>query len=75
MKQILEEAEKNGYAIGCINTPNVETLRAVIGAAEDVGVPVIIDHAQVHDPLIPIEDGGICEESKSTGMCAFRSWK
>ena len=24
MKQILEEAEKNGYAIGCINTPNVE---------------------------------------------------
>ena len=58
MKQILEEAEKNGYAIGCINTPNVETLRAVIGAAEDVGVPVIIDHAQVHDPLIPIEEIG-----------------
>lgn len=58
MKQILAEAEKNGYAIGCINTPNVETLRAVIGAAEDVGVPVIIDHAQVHDPLIPIEEIG-----------------
>ena len=58
MKQILEEAEKGGYAIGCINTPNVETLRAVIGAAEDVGVPIIIDHAQVHDPLIPIEEIG-----------------
>ena len=37
MKQILEEAEKNGYAIGCINTPNVETLRAVIGAAGRCG--------------------------------------
>lgn len=58
MKQILEEAEKGGYAIGCINTPNVETLRAVIGAAEDVNVPIIIDHAQVHDSLIPIEEIG-----------------
>lgn len=58
MKQILAEAEEKGYAIGCINTPNVETLRAVIGAAEDVGVPIIIDHAQVHDPLIPIEEIG-----------------
>ena len=58
MKEILEEAEKGGYAIGCINTPNVETLRAVIGAAEDVNVPIIIDHAQVHDSLIPIEEIG-----------------
>ena len=58
MKQILEEAEKGGYAIGCINTPNVETLRAVIGAAEDLNVPIIIDHAQVHDALIPIEEIG-----------------
>lgn len=58
MKEILEEAEKGGYAIGCINTPNVETLRAVIGAAEDLNVPIIIDHAQVHDSLIPIEEIG-----------------
>lgn len=55
MKQILEEAEKGGYAIGCINTPNMETLRAVVDAAEELNVPIIIDHAQVHDPLIPIE--------------------
>lgn len=58
MKKILEDAEKGGYAIGCINTPNVETLRAVIGAAEDLNVPIIIDHAQVHDSLIPIEEIG-----------------
>ncbi|MCP1223060.1 class II fructose-bisphosphate aldolase [Sebaldella sp. S0638] len=55
MKEILETAEKNQYAIGCINTPNVETIRAVIGAAEELNTPIIIDHAQVHDPLIPIE--------------------
>ena len=55
MKEILEHAEKNQYALGCINTPNVETIRAVIGAAEELNTPVIIDHAQVHDSLIPIE--------------------
>ena len=58
LKEILAEAEKGGYAIGCINTPNVETIRAVIGAAEDVNTPIIIDHAQVHDSLIPIESIG-----------------
>lgn len=58
MKEILKEAEKGGYAIACINTPNMETLRAVVDAAEEVGVAVIIDHAEVHDSLIPIEDIG-----------------
>jgi fructose-bisphosphate aldolase class II len=49
MTQILKDAEAGGYAIGCINTPNLETIRGVIGAAEEVNVPIIIDHAQVHD--------------------------
>lgn len=55
MKEILEIAEEKKYAIPCINTPNVETIRAVIGAAEELNTPIIIDHAQVHDSLIPIE--------------------
>ncbi len=55
MKEILAIAEREQYAIPCINTPNVETIRAVIGAAEELNTPVIIDHAQVHDSLIPIE--------------------
>ena len=55
MRDILADAEKNRYAIPCINTPNIEFLRAVIGAAEDLNTPVIIDHAEVHDSLIPIE--------------------
>lgn len=46
MKEILKEAEEKGYAIGCINTPNMETLRAVVDAAEELNVPIIIDHAQ-----------------------------
>jgi fructose-bisphosphate aldolase class II len=54
-KKLLEVAEKEKYAIPCINTPNVETLRAVIGAAEELNTPVIVDHAEVHDKVIPLE--------------------
>jgi fructose-bisphosphate aldolase class II len=46
---MLKDAEDGGYCIGCINTPNLETVRGVIAAAEEVNVPIIIDHAQVHD--------------------------
>nr|WP_166988137.1 class II fructose-bisphosphate aldolase [Microbacterium chengjingii] len=52
---MLEDARKNKYGIGCINTPNLEYLRALIEAAEEVNVPLIIDHAEVHDSLIPLE--------------------
>lgn len=55
MKDILNDARRHNYAIGCINTPTVDMLRAIVGAAEDVGTPLIIDHAEVHDPLIPLE--------------------
>lgn len=55
LEKILKDAEAGGYAIGCINTPNMTTLRAVVDAAEEMQTPIIIDHAQVHDPLIPIE--------------------
>lgn len=58
MREILDTAEKEGYAIPCINTPNMETLRAVVDAAEELNTPVIIDHAQVHDSVIPIEKIG-----------------
>lgn len=58
MTDILAEAESKGYGIPCINTPNHETLRAVIEAAEELNTPVIIDHAEVHNSLIPIERMG-----------------
>lgn len=56
MREILDDARKHSYAVGCINTPTMDLLRAIVGAAEDVGTPIIIDHAEVHDPLVPIED-------------------
>ena len=43
MKEMLKDAELHNYAIGSLNTPNLETLRAVIDAAEELGCPIIIN--------------------------------
>ncbi len=42
-------------AIGCFNTPNIASLKAVIGAAEELNRPVIIAHAGVHEKFVPLE--------------------
>ncbi|HIR75647.1 MAG TPA: class II fructose-bisphosphate aldolase [Candidatus Choladousia intestinipullorum] len=55
MKDMLQDAEKHNYAIGSLNTPNLETLRAIISAAEELGCPVIINHAQGHEPVVALE--------------------
>lgn len=54
LKDILTTAEQGGYAVGSFNTPNLESLRAVIGAAEKNSLPVIIQHAQCHENLTPL---------------------
>lgn len=55
LKDMLMEAEKNHYAVPCFNIPNMEMARAVIDAAQELNLPVIVGHVQVHDSLIPIE--------------------
>lgn len=52
---LLEDAEKKKYAVGAFNTPNLEAVRAVVSAAEELNVPVIISHAEVHEDIVPIE--------------------
>jgi fructose-bisphosphate aldolase class II len=52
---MLKDAEKHNYAIGSFNTPNLTTLRAVISAAEELDCPVMINHAQGHEPVIKLE--------------------
>ncbi len=55
LKEILKIAQARKCAIGSFNTPNMASLRAVIGAAEELGEPVIIMHAQVHEEM------GLCK--------------
>lgn len=54
LKQILHLAEDHSYAVGSFNTPNLESLEAVIGGAEALGLPVIIQFAQCHEHITPL---------------------
>lgn len=54
LKEILKIAEEKKIAVGSFNTPNLESLMAVVGAAEKLNVPVIIQFAQCHEPWIPL---------------------
>ncbi len=58
LKDILKIAEAKKIAIGSFNTPNLESLSAVISAAESLDLPVIIMHAQVHEEM------GLCQMEK-----------
>jgi len=58
LKEVMEMADKGGYAIGAFNTPNLECLLAVIHNAEEMNVPVIISHAQLHEEIAPLSDIG-----------------
>ena len=49
LKEILEIAERENMAIGMFNATGLDSLQAVIAAAEELGQPVIIAHAEVHN--------------------------
>ena len=54
MNEILRYAEEKGCGVGAFDTPNLEILMAVLRAAEKRNEPVIIQHAQLHEPEMPI---------------------
>ena len=58
LKEVVEIGKKKNIAIGSFNTPNLECLLAVLGAAEELDVPVIIAHAQCHEEVAPIDKIG-----------------
>lgn len=54
LNETLDYAERHKCAVGAFNTPNLECIQAVIGAAEKNNVPVIISHAELHEEVAPI---------------------
>lgn len=58
LKEITAEGKKRGIAVGNFNTPNLECLIAVLDAAEELNVPIIIAHAQCHEDVAPIDKIG-----------------
>ncbi len=65
LKNILKIAEARKIAIGSFNTPNFASLKAVISAAEALGEPVIIMHAQVHEEM------GLCKMDEIAPIMLF----
>lgn len=54
LTEILKIAEEKQIAIGAFNAPNLESLQAVIDAAEELKLPVIIQFAQCHEVYNPL---------------------
>lgn len=55
LKDILKIAEEKKIAIGAFNTPGLDSLVAIIEAAEELDLPVIIQFAQCHEPWMPLD--------------------
>ena len=55
LNDVMMIAEQQGIAIGAFNTPNLESLRAAIESAEELERPVIVQHCQMHEELIPLD--------------------
>lgn len=58
LTEILKAAEEKKCAAGAFNTPDLECLQAVLHAAERLNVPVIIAHAELHEPIAPLAEIG-----------------
>lgn len=55
LRDICAIAEQNNMAIAAFNTPSLESVRAAIDAAEATGYPVIIQHAECHEDIAPLD--------------------
>ncbi len=51
LTEVIKEAKEMGGAAASVNTPNSECLIAAIDAAEELNVPIIISHAQLHENI------------------------
>ncbi len=56
LKELLEDAKNKKQAVGAFNGTTLEGIRAIIGAAEELRRPVILQHAQSHDTIIDLNE-------------------
>lgn len=55
LRDICAIAEQNNMALAAVNAASLEAIRAAIEVAEETGYPIIIQHAEGHESLIPIK--------------------
>ena len=56
LKQALSGAVRYGFAVGSFNATGLETLQAVVAAAEQAKRPIILNYAEVHSPYVAMEE-------------------
>ena len=65
LKEILKIAEEQKVAIGAFNATSLTNIKAVMNAAEELQMPVIIMHAQVHEEM------GLCVMEEVAPMMRY----
>ena len=58
MKELLLDAERKNYALGAFNCTSLENACAVVNVAERLEQPVILQYAEAHKSIVPIEAMG-----------------
>jgi fructose-bisphosphate aldolase class II len=56
LTELMKDATEKNYAVGAFNATNLESLTASIRAAEEMGKPIILNHADVHSKFITLEE-------------------
>lgn len=59
LKELMKAASEGGYAVGAFNVPNLESLMAIMEAAEETGHGVILNYAEVHAPFLSMEQAAV----------------
>ncbi len=54
LRDICQIAEQNNMAVAAVNAASLEAIRAAIVVSEETGYPIIIQHAEVHESLVPL---------------------
>lgn len=55
LSNICQIAEQKNMAVAAVNSASLEAIRAAIEVAEETRYPIIIQHAQAHEHLIPLK--------------------
>ena len=78
-EKMLADAQKGNYAVGAFNVENMEMVKAVLAAAEELHAPVML---QTTPSTVKWNNGNFCgyrcggsKESICSGMFASGSWK
>ena len=59
LKELMKTASEGGYAVGAFNVSNLESLMAIMEAAEETGHGVILNYAEVHAPFLSMEQAAV----------------